>query len=498
MTIHEVRQARTLNTKTFKLHGGRYRTLVDTTEALHVENDGRWEDIGLGNYTDSRGAVHYTNIPFLLTVDGSHLQVRGRTAGYSLDVTTRPENATYKVSKYGFKSFIPFSSREAAPRFVEIQIQLAGLTYNQDPAGGLIRFYRHGKLIWRMKRPVLIDANGMTIDLDMNTLSGEKELMIHIAMPDEWLDAEDRVFPVIFDPTYTSSEISVSNGANTYYTVPSDRTYTAGTAKCHWKGVSGVSGTLSEVYNYNAGTGQGSAAAAFPSVPAGGTFYRLKSVHNWTGNYTLNPDPPYNSDPYVFTAGNPWWNDGLTTHDAGTTQRVSTYSYNAAYIGQNASSAQTNYMPSNYCSYNVYAYTYYYPESKTTNPKVTINGSDTQYTGVLNNGTWSSYQTLNGFHDTTQVQFTHTIAGSGSAGFQFYYDWTYSAPTVLKYARIHTSSGNVDIGLVSPSDPALEYDCLRMSLGGTTYCVDLVDTDDPAAGPLRIRTARGTKSAREI
>lgn len=67
-------------------------------------------------------------------------------------------------------------------------------------------------------------------------------------------------------------------------------------------------------------------------------------------------------------------------------------------------------------------------------------------------------------------------------------------PTQYSGLRIYNGAV-VELCLVATAD-APTGDCPRIRKGGTTYAVYLVDTSDPNASPVRIRTNDGTKAVR--
>lgn len=65
-----------------------------------------------------------------------------------------------------------------------------------------------------------------------------------------------------------------------------------------------------------------------------------------------------------------------------------------------------------------------------------------------------------------------------------------------QYSGLRIYDGAVrELCLVATAD-APAGDCPRIRKGGTTYAIYLVDTGDPNASPVRIRTNDGTKAVR--
>lgn len=499
MTKFEVKGLRTQFEKVYKMHGGRFRSVV-SGEPVHILHKGRWEDINLDRVQIGE-ETHYTNLPsFLCTVKSNTITVTGRNKDFWLQATASPPETTYEVNLKGFKSFLQIDKREDAPKYVEFMIQSRNLTTRLNAQGSMIQFFHGKEKVWAMKLPIMYDSAGKQIALDMDTIPGKDQIHVFVSIPEEWLDMPDRAYPVVFDPTHTSTEESISNGGSTIYAVPEGRTYTADTAVCKWKGDDETSETPTETYNTDTHYNSGSASAVFPSLPGSAVFYRLFSWH-----YAAVSDGPLTGGSYYhFVYANPWTGSTtlLYTQMAPASANVySSYSYNSGYIGQAATTSCVGTDHPYYTEVStVRAYLNYYATLHTVNPSILLNGQTSSYTGSISDGTWTSYYTLKGFSGTASNTMNHTIGGSGVAGFIFAYDWTYSRPTAVGYCKAVRGNGSIiECPIASPSDPALEYDCVRIGLsGGSVGCADLVDTDDPEAGPVRVMTSGGVKSWRLV
>lgn len=70
-------------------------------------------------------------------------------------------------------------------------------------------------------------------------------------------------------------------------------------------------------------------------------------------------------------------------------------------------------------------------------------------------------------------------------------------PTQYSGFKIRKTGSTIELCLVATADaPAGMGGQLRMRKGGVTYAVYLVETTDPNASPVRIRTSAGTKAIR--
>ena len=75
---------------------------------------------------------------------------------------------------------------------------------------------------------------------------------------------------------------------------------------------------------------------------------------------------------------------------------------------------------------------------------------------------------------------------------------TQSSPDLEAVIRTTVSGQTIDIPLVDPDSPDLDYDGLRVTVDEQEFAVDLVDQYASHAGPFRIQTPVGTLAAREM
>ena len=70
-------------------------------------------------------------------------------------------------------------------------------------------------------------------------------------------------------------------------------------------------------------------------------------------------------------------------------------------------------------------------------------------------------------------------------------------PTQYSGLRARKSSGTIELCLVAAADaPAGMGGVVRLRRAGSTYAAYLVETTDPNASPVRVRTTSGTKAIR--
>jgi hypothetical protein len=122
---------------------------------------------------------------------------------------------------------------------------------------------------------------------------------------------------------------------------------------------------------------------------------------------------------------------------------------------------------------------------------------------------WSSYQ---GYYGSGQYLKNGDNAiypyyawewGSPPEGFsrtglcQIKYTWDYKHVTPTGYGKLRSGS-NITFRLCNPSDPNLQYPCLRTYEKSAVKCIELVDTTHPEASGLRIKTASGIRAIRKV
>ena len=126
----------------------------------------------------------------------------------------------------------------------------------------------------------------------------------------------------------------------------------------------------------------------------------------------------------------------------------------------------------------------------TTDPFVTRD-VDGAYTGEVTDGTWTAWQSLSGLVEGVN-EFYHNISGSNEANFEFRYDWEYRHPESVGGSLSIGSRDGTQIHRVALADTSssrLDYNHVRVLVGGTVYAVDVVDpTDENAIEWFRIGT----------
>lgn len=182
---------------------------------------------------------------------------------------------------------------------------------------------------------------------------------------------------------------------------------------------------------------------AYPSVPSGYDF----DYHYWRED--KNGDFVESDYVYTNSVGD---TRSVTSNDTDTTRSLEMKTYGE----------DTNY------------YT-----TSTQDPRVARDVSADTGSLTLNDGEQSAWYQLDGL-DATPEEFYHDISGSNEARFRFRFDWEETFPDVLLEARISDvgSDTTYKVALADPSDSQLEYDAVRVAVGGTIYALDVAKSAD--------------------
>jgi len=156
----------------------------------------------------------------LLGVAGNARIVYGDTTRY-LDVADDAD-LEYRATRTGIKETVVLKSA-SAPNSYRFEVDLDGLEIRKDPLGGFA-LYRAGtdQCVFDFGALVVFDSAegeaGEPAYCDDATMevaaTGDGDAVVSYTVPQEWLDAPERVFPVMVDPTLTGAAAT----ADTYIT----------------------------------------------------------------------------------------------------------------------------------------------------------------------------------------------------------------------------------------------------------------------------------------
>lgn len=493
MTLSELKDKRTETSKTYQLHGGRYRT-VWASLPIHVRVNGAWEEISLDREIGEDGVITYTRLPYQCQTDGNWLELSDRAGEYGLVMTVDQPRARFLVGLEEVKPIMVMKSPAEVPARITTSIKYFGLSPVIGPE--TIDFWQGDRKVWTLKGPTILDGLGAwsPIKIKIGTPDPYLTLEIEAELPRAWLEDPHRAWPLIYDPTQTYSSDLLTNGCSRSHTTPGGIVITAGTSKCKWKGVSvyvpGQEQRQATRTSSNSATGTGLWVTCYTSISLGSgeTFV---SAYKRTTMSNLSSVTMYN----VYIDGSLYCSSVAPSGSCG----PKTTNLSVGQLGSQSHqvSGESGYtIKSTGYSSLTYNYWYYYQtEYKTQNPKVTISqtGKVTQYSGSINNGSWTSLANMTAGSLVVGLNtMNFNIGGSGKAYYYMQYDYTLARPTPLKTIKVQLGSGLQTLPLVSLTDPALENgSILRVADEGVVYAVDLVATSNSEASTARIATHKG-------
>lgn len=505
----EVVSARQENSKTFRLPGGRYRTLV-TSHPLHYWDGSKWQDIS-PDYVEDGDTVIYPHLPQYIRLYPGGMEVTGKTEKYEARISSKSDGngeIRYIPSPGKIKTEYVMPSPGDIPSFFRVFVRFSGLRVHEDytvthvdesgiRAGRLILVTPRGRAALTIDQPVFIDAAGTVFIPGWRYSIGNGVLTIDVTIPRIWLTDSERLYPIVLDPVYDSINavgmINITNQGTYSHTTPANIEISV--KKCRWYGKSKfqtVTPSPYETYSWNAG----STSTSFPRASNPTRCYLSASARAQGTGQT-----------YVTVSVKGYANGGLVASNSNYVMRgqdvYATASLGAGYAGKSASvsatvsdgtSPSTTIYVETYYKYQPAPYTV---ETKTANCAVSIFGTVTTGPSSVNNQTWSGWYDLNGFREGLNT-FTFSVGGSGQAGFEFYYEYTYKKPTPIGYVKVRLADGTTENLIVAAlTDPNLANKYVRVYMPWMEVGVaDLVDIDDPERGHVRIMTPAGVKAWR--
>jgi len=508
--VIELVHLRQENSKTFRLRDGRLRTVV-SSRPLHYWDGRGWKDVRYEPVL-REGNIFYPHLPHWLLIDTNSVYIEGKKDRYTIRITTDtdgPGRIEYRQQEDRTKTLYTMSSRADIPTYLRCSVRFTGLTVVEDAQNVHIsadketpaRLYLitpGGNVALSIEQPLFLDSAGAVMYPGWEYTVTEDSIDISVIIPDIWLNSDDRVYPIILDPTYDSGMINITNQGTYSHTTPNNITIT--TAKCRWYGKSTfktVTPSPYETSTWNAAQGTGSASTSFPSVSNPTRCYLSAS-----GYATGMGQNPVTVSIRGFAAGSQVASNSNSVMRGQDVYAQTTLS--SSYAGKSAA-AQGSCSDGTTPAVTIYVETYYMyqpapyqVETKTTNCAVSIFGTVTTGPSSVNNQTWSSWYTFNGFRVGLNTM-TFSIGGSGQAGFEFYYDYTINKPIPIGYVRVALPNGTVqELVVAAPNDPNLENTYVRVYMPWMAIGVaDLVQLDDPERSNVRIMTPAGIRAWRK-
>ncbi len=127
--------------------------------------------------------------------------------GYPILFSDAPEiSANYTVYQNKIEEDLYISSPTEVRSF-RMNLKAAGLVAQGNDNGSVDFLDDEGKLVFRIGVPYMADAAGEVLNPIAVTVTQEGENCLIVYTPDEkWLTSEDRVYPILFDPSITTRE----------------------------------------------------------------------------------------------------------------------------------------------------------------------------------------------------------------------------------------------------------------------------------------------------
>lgn len=249
--------------------------------------------------------------------------------------------------------------------------------------------------------------------------------------------------------------------------------------------------------------GPGAEAVMEVTDNGGTTDYELEiqsfSFYNDEDQFSVSQNAPPSPDPYVDRYGYSGsvsnvadtqehaYEANAPNYDFNKQIQTGSVSFSSQDTQSAGSSSITMYRSGGSLTITSEATTYGADEFSTENPSVSGDVSGA-ISGTLSDGVWSSWTSLSGIQPNSDNTFLHSIAGSNTAILQFRFDWEVAIPEVQAIYKLQSGGATYDLPIVDTNDPYLNYSMLRISLNGTTYAADLVDTSNQNSSPIRIQT----------
>lgn len=266
--VSEVLALRTQNTKHYDMGNGVFRAVVYDHPVHELDNNGNWKDIDFGLtlsgaqgnqvYHNKTAGVSFpekitadqpimtltdagTSITMFLDALGKASQdVRGSTTSISAKVTApnssfktveEAQNANFS-SKILYEEILPgidleyivdigiikenIIVKEKAPVYqFAFNINLTGLHPVMQDDGSIVIFdLKTEEQRYEIPAPIMYDANGCVSEsVEYKLNKQEKIYTLTVIADTEWINSEDRRFPVTIDPSYV---VSTESADDTY------------------------------------------------------------------------------------------------------------------------------------------------------------------------------------------------------------------------------------------------------------------------------------------
>jgi len=247
--VFEVTELREESVKHFRLSDGTYVAAQYNTPVHYLDDDGKWQDID-NTLTDSGSGIttsdakikfakHIPGNEVLCTLQKDNYKIEmslngaiKKTSGVATNTVTEfDESATvlqkkmtldkltarvmyadildgvdleYVLNSGNIKENI-IVKEKAEEYAYTFTLKLNNLTATLDDSGDIVITKADGEAVYRIPAPIVYDASGVYAEDEMSaytlTNNGSGKYSLTVSVNSQWMNAEERVFPVTVDPT---------------------------------------------------------------------------------------------------------------------------------------------------------------------------------------------------------------------------------------------------------------------------------------------------------
>ena len=289
--IFEVKELRESNVKHFRLEDGSYVAAQYDVPVHYLDENGEWQDIdntlvSSGNEYSSANArikfakkitgneslftIHDGNRKITVSLDHAIKKTQGKVQNASAD--NRSESRLQKLmtldkltSEILYKDILADTDLQYIVNSGNIKeniivkkskdtynytftLKLNNLDARSNEDGSISVFDPDAKEdVYHIPAPIVYDANGeyapATVSSYSLVVAGNHTYSLTVTVDSEWMNANERAFPVVIDPTISVSTSSVidldisSGNPNGNYS-SSQTLYVGSTWRCYWKATS--------------------------------------------------------------------------------------------------------------------------------------------------------------------------------------------------------------------------------------------------------------------
>lgn len=120
----------------------------------------------------------------------------------------------YTLSGTHIKDYIVVKERQDSYNYT-FTLDLENLTYSEDDFGGIVFKDGEGNIKYSIPAPYMYDNNGaLSYEIFYQIEENEEKIILRVIVSEEWINAEERVFPVTIDPEIYYGDYTTSQNAS--------------------------------------------------------------------------------------------------------------------------------------------------------------------------------------------------------------------------------------------------------------------------------------------